>query len=60
VAPWCDIWDALYWRWIIRQSSALAKNPRWSMMVRNAEKMDTDKKEKLLKTADQYLKAMHG
>ncbi len=59
-AEWCETWDALYWRWIIKQSSALAKNPRWAMMVRNAEKMDTNKKEKLLKTAEQYLKAMHG
>ncbi len=57
---WCDIWDALYWRWIFKHSKSLGKNPRWAMMVRNAEKMDTDRKNKLLATADTYLQQLHG
>ncbi|MEM9289771.1 MAG: cryptochrome/photolyase family protein, partial [Pseudomonadota bacterium] len=28
---WCDIWDGLYWRWILGHADALEKNPRWAM-----------------------------
>lgn len=42
---WSDAWDGLYWRWILKEANALRKNPRWSMMVSMAEKMDSDKKE---------------
>ncbi len=52
---WSEIWDALFWRWIIRNSDQLKSNHRWAMMVRNAEKMDTDKKNLHLKIADEYL-----
>jgi len=56
---WCDIWDALYWRWIFKQSASLGKNPRWAMMVRNAEKMDSKRKNKLLGAAEAYLSELH-
>ena len=57
---WCDVWDALYWRWIFKHSTALGKNPRWAMMVRNAEKMDSERKNKLLGDAEAYLLKLHG
>ena len=56
---WCDIWDALYWRWIFKHADSLRKNPRWAMMVRNAEKMDLERKERLLTAADNYLLRIH-
>ncbi|MDB2410648.1 cryptochrome/photolyase family protein [Pseudomonadales bacterium] len=52
---WCDIWDALYWRWIWKQKDALGKNPRWAMMCRLAEKMDDTKMNQHLVTANDYL-----
>ena len=52
---WCDIWDALYWRWIWKQKEALGKNPRWAMMCRLAEKMDDKKMNQHLLTAEDYL-----
>lgn len=52
---WSDIWDALYWRWIIIHSKDLGKNPRWAMMVRTAEKFDDAKREQHLQTAQEYL-----
>jgi len=55
---WSDIWDALYWRWILKQADSLRKNPRWAMMVRMAEKMDTDKKNNYLKTAEKFLSTL--
>ena len=52
---WSDVWDALFWRWIFKNSKKLAGNHRWAMMVRNAERMDPERKSALLKRADEYL-----
>jgi len=43
---WADTWDGLYWRFIWKHREALAKNPRWAMMCRTAERMDKDKLKK--------------
>jgi len=56
---WCDIWDALYWRWIFKHADKLGKNPRWAMMVSSARKMDNERKERLLSTAEDYLLQLH-
>ena len=52
---WCEIWDGLYWRWIIENTTALSKNPRWAMMCRMAAKMETSKRERHLSNAAAYL-----
>ena len=52
---WSETWDALFWRWIILNSKALKGNPRWAMMVRNAEKMDKQKRTAHLTRADDFL-----
>lgn len=53
--PWCEIWDALFWRFIHIHKSFFLKNPRMSMMVRQVEKMDTEKFNHLMQTAGNYL-----
>ena len=55
---WCDIWDGLYWRWIWKQRKALASNPRWAMMCRAVEKMDTSKRRDHLNRAEAYMESM--
>ncbi len=55
---WCEVWDGLYWRWIINHSDDLAKNPRWAMMCSMAKKMDKTKRETHLKNAKRYLKSL--
>ena len=55
LGDWCDLWDALYWRWIWKHKSTLNKNPRWSMMCRLAEKMDKHKMANHLNKANNYL-----
>ncbi|MFK7860526.1 MAG: cryptochrome/photolyase family protein [Granulosicoccus sp.] len=55
---WSEVWDALFWRWIIRNSDALRGNPRWAMMVRNGEKMSEEKRSTHLKVAASYLKGL--
>ena len=52
---WSEIWDGLYWRWIFKHQAALAQNPRWAMMCRQADKMDQHKKQQHLQIAEQYL-----
>jgi len=55
---WCDIWDALYWRWIWNHVDELAKNPRWAMMCAMARKMAPEKMEMHLSTADAFLEKL--
>ena len=50
VQPWCEVWDGLYWRWIILHEEELSSNPRWSMMCAMARKMDAKKREKHMAT----------
>lgn len=37
--PWCEIWDALYWRFVDRHRDFFAANPRMSMMARQCERL---------------------
>jgi len=55
---WCDIWDGLYWRFIIKHAKNLKQNPRWAMMVSMADKMDNTKKKQHLENADNFLKKL--
>lgn len=56
---WCEIWDALYWRWIWKQKTTLRKNPRWAMMCSLAEKMDAKKMQGHLETAEKFFDKLH-
>ncbi len=49
---WCDGVDGLYWGFIEKHKTFFLKNPRLSMMVRTAEKMDSEKKNRIYKAAD--------
>ena len=52
---WSVIWDGLFWRWIIKHQKELAGNPRWAMMVRNAQKMETTRRQAHLRAAEEFL-----
>jgi deoxyribodipyrimidine photolyase-related protein len=54
-APWCEVWDGLYWRWIWNHVDELGKNPRWAMMCSMAKKMDAEKRQQHLKNAEDFL-----
>jgi Uncharacterized protein related to deoxyribodipyrimidine photolyase len=53
---WCNIWDALYWRFIAKHEEFFLNNPRLSMMPRMLAKMDAGRRENLINTADNFLK----
>ena len=55
---WADTWDGLYWRFIWKHREALAKNPRWAMMCRTAERMDNDKMNTHLGRAGAFFKTL--
>lgn len=53
---WCELWDALYWRWIIRHGDELRKNPRWSMAVRTADRFNDARRAGYVELAEQHIK----
>lgn len=53
--PWCQTWDALYWRYIHAHADLFAKNPRMSMIVNLVKKMDKTKLKMHIKEADRFL-----
>lgn len=56
--PWSEIWDALYWRFILKYSDTLASNPRWAMMCRTASRMKPEVKTQHLETAEVFLEGL--
>jgi len=52
---WCDVWDALFWRFIHKHRSILADNPRMGVMIRQVERMDEGKLRGHIDLAERYL-----
>ncbi len=57
--PWCTVWDALYWRFIDRQSDFFKKNPRMSVMVAMKDKLG-DKMDEHRRVAEKFLTKLHA
>lgn len=53
---WCDIWDALFWRFLIKHADFFEKQPRLSMLFRMAKKKKGEKG--FLKLGEDFLKAL--
>ena len=54
--PWCDVMDGLYWKFIDKNKRFFLKNPRLAMMVRVSEKMSKDRKIRIFKAANNFIK----
>ncbi len=52
---WCDVIDGLYWRFIRQHREFFARNPRMSVMLSAADKMDRGKRERLDGAAAEFL-----
>jgi deoxyribodipyrimidine photolyase-related protein len=52
---WCQIWDALFWKFVANHQEMLVKNNRLAMMVNTWNRFSKDKQDLLLKTAQNYL-----
>jgi len=55
---WCQVWDALYWRFIEKHEQEFIKNPRMSMMVKQLGKMEKEKKLRLKLIAENFLQSL--
>jgi deoxyribodipyrimidine photolyase-related protein len=51
---WCEVWDALFWRFMIKHLPFFEKQPRLSVLCAMARKKKGDRR--LLKIADSFLK----
>lgn len=52
---WCEVWDALFWRFIAKHEKVLAKNQRMSMLIVQLNKMNKTRLAKHLSTAEIFL-----
>lgn len=52
---WTDVMDGLYWRFIRSHREFFLSNPRMSMMARSLDKMDSDRRERLMTAAERFI-----
>ncbi|HRG90337.1 MAG TPA: FAD-binding domain-containing protein, partial [Chitinophagales bacterium] len=52
---WCEVWDALFWRFIHTRRAFFLQNPRMGMMVKTFDKIDAAKQQKHLDAAERFL-----
>ncbi len=55
---WADIWDALFWRFMDKNRGFFSQNPRLGMLVRSFDKMPSEKRARLITTAETYLETL--
>ena len=53
---WCDIFDALYWRFNIKYEKVISKNARLSIVGALLRKMSDEKKKGYVKIAEDHIK----
>lgn len=56
--PWCETWDALYWRFIDRHREVFQQIPRMSVMVSAFDRMPAQRQKDHLKRAENFLKRL--
>lgn len=57
--PWCEIWDALFWRFLAKHRDYFAANHRMSMLMSQLDKMG-DKLGMHQDIAGKFLREMHS
>ncbi len=55
---WQEVWDALFWNFMNNHREFFQKNPRMGMLIKTFDKMPNEKREKLIITADTFLKTL--
>ena len=58
--PWCEIWDALFWRFVGRHRAVFARNPRMAMLIGALDRMQPERKANMLAIAAQFLERLHA
>lgn len=57
-ASWCEVWDALYWRFIARHCEFFSANPRLSVMPKQWDRFPEPKRQTLFATAERFLQEL--
>ena len=58
--PWCDIWDALFWRFLAKHRATFAANPRMALLLGNLDRMPEARRTGLMAAAEAYLMQLFG
>ncbi|OPX66665.1 MAG: Deoxyribodipyrimidine photo-lyase-related protein [Methanoregulaceae archaeon PtaB.Bin056] len=53
--PWCDLWDALYWRFLYVHRDIFAHNPRMAPFIAYITRMPEERRSALIDRAGVYL-----
>ena len=53
--PWCDLWDALYWRFLYVHRDIFEHNPRMAPFITYITRMPEEKRAPLIAKAENYL-----
>lgn len=56
--PWQETWDGLYWRFIDRHREFFAGNPRLSLMPRQLDRLDPQRRRKIFAAAHRFLQEL--
>ncbi len=54
-APWCAIWDALFWRFMDRHRQFFSSNPRLGMLLRTYDRMTDERKKQIGEITQTFL-----
>lgn len=54
-ADWCEVFDGLYWKFVCDNRELFGSNVRTSMMVKNFEKIDPVRKERIFGKAMEFI-----
>ena len=55
---WCEVWDALFWRFVIKHQGFFLKNRRTSMLAYSVNRMEDSKKQNHITLAEAFLKTL--
>lgn len=55
---WSDIWDALFWRFLSSHREVFEKNPRMRMLLAQFDKRSSEKRDKLINQANDFLNSL--
>lgn len=55
---WQEVWDALFWSFLVKQRAFFQGNPRLAMLLKTYDKWEESKKELIQNRANEYLKSL--
>jgi deoxyribodipyrimidine photolyase-related protein len=56
---WSEVWDALFWRFMIKHRNYFSKNPRLNMLLSSFDKREPSAQKEIFDRANQFLKQLH-